>query len=143
MILFRFTGWNKLLVQRHILFLSFWLLLGFCPLFTGGIFLDNVQETLPRKGNSSHSRAYQTCVWFSPVEESPTPGTVSPQCKCCLRKNGTPQVRVARNPARVRRVVPFPGSPQAPVRSSGSPLSIFLRGKFASSPSECKRFPPS
>ena len=84
-----------------------------------------------------------SCLVLPCGGESPAPGTVSPQCKCCLRENGTPQARVARNPARVRRVVPFPGWPQAPVRSSGSPLSIFPRGHFASSPSECKRFPPS
>ena len=66
--------------------------------------------------------------------ESSAPGTVSPQGKFCLRKNGTPQVRVARNPARVRRVV-------LPSRLTASTRQEFRQSSFHFSERTCCQFP--
>ena len=126
-LLFQFADWNNVAAG----------IFPFCFAFLFPVFFSSLERvTLHRRAYQMlvccnppvkgwtlpHSRTYQTNAWCSPVVESSAPGTVSPQSKFCLRKNGTPHVRVARNPARVTQVVPLPGWPQAPVRSSGSPL---------------------
>ena len=72
---------------------------------------------------SPQSGVPDSCLVLPCSGESPAPGTVSPQSKFYLRENGTPQVRVARNPARVRRVVP-------PSRLTASTRQEFRQSSF-------------
>ena len=114
-------------------FFPFLFLLFFCSFFfalssfhsfhswSAGAFSPS--DPAPWKGRVTHlRRAHQIYFWYSSAVESSVLGTVGPSRKCCPRKSGTPQERVARNPRKDPAGSSLSGWPQAP---SGVPAVLF------------------
>ena len=136
-------NWNNFLI-RTFSFLRFFFLLSISPslLFhswSSGTFSPS--DPAPWEGRLASSASTAPDSLVLPRRGGFRSGDRWPSHKFCPRKNGTPQSGLLEIHARVKQVVLSFRMTASTVRSSGSPLSLFSRGRSPVPPQRTSGFP--